>query len=161
MSYAFNATGEMAAARQYANAIRGFGIAGPWNHDAAGGSAATPQWDTKNPGHWWVPDKKTIYGFSAICWMYGRRLQEAHPQVALGLIESDVGGTNIQAWSPPSALQACGVKEQRFNNTAFQCPPYCNSSSLFNGMIAPLTGYTIDHAIWYQVSGVLEKNRQE
>ena len=145
MSYAFNATSEIAAGKTMGNVMRTVGPAGPWNHDIDGGSASQPRYDTKNPMRWTRP---SLYGFSAICWMYGRRIYEAYPDTPIGLIESDVGGTNIQAWSPPSALSACGVKESRFNNTKFACPPYCNSSSLFNGMIAPLLNYSIHHVVW-------------
>ena len=84
--------------------------------------------------------------------MYGRRIYEAYPAVPLGLIESDVGGTNIQAWTPPEALASCGVAPTHFTpSPKISCPPYCNSSSLFNGMISPLLNYAIHHVVWYQV----------
>jgi hypothetical protein len=94
----------MGGAKKYAHAIRGFGISGPWNHNAAGGSAATPQWDTKIRGHWFVPNSGALNSFSAVCWMYGRRLYEAHPDAALGLIQSHVGGTN--KLSGPTRVQS-------------------------------------------------------
>ena len=148
VGYAFNATAEIAAAKDLGGAMRTTGAIGPWNHNVGGGAAATPQYDTKVPMHWSRPSP---FGFSAICWMYGRRIYEAYPGTPIGLIESDVGGTNIQAWTPASGLKKCGVAPQRFaRSQKLSCPPYCNSSSLYNGMIAPLQNYSIHHAIWYQ-----------
>ena len=74
------------------------------------------------------------YGGSAICWMYGRRIQERYPTIPLGLIQAHVGGTAIEPWSPPVALGACGIKPAFHRAQAgVSCPPYCNTSSLFNG----------------------------
>ena len=44
--------------------------------------------------------------FSAICYLSARDTfaKSGH---AVGLIETDYGGTPIQAWSPPDALEAC------------------------------------------------------
>ena len=53
---------------------------------------------------------ETIPSFSAICWIYGMKIQEAlgYP---IGLIASDWGGTPIEAWSSPDALKKCNMKE--------------------------------------------------
>ena len=89
------------------------------------------------------------YGGSAVCWMYGRRIQERYPSIPLGLIQAHVGGTAIEPWSPPAALATCGIKPAFHRAQAgVSCPPYCNSSSLFNGMIAPLLNYSIHHVVW-------------
>jgi sialate O-acetylesterase len=149
VSYVFNATAEMAAALTLGDRMRTVGTFGPWNNNVDGGAAATPQFDTKKPMKWSRP---SVYGFSAVCWMYGRRIYEAYPTTPIGLIESDVGGTAIEPWSPPDALAACGMPYRGFNNTLHSCPPFCNTSSLFNGMIAPLLNYSIHHMIWYQAS---------
>lgn len=87
VSYVFNATAEMAAAPSYGHAIRTLGVPGPWSNDIDGGSAAAPRWDTMIPLKW---SKPSVYGFSAVCWMYGRRIYEAYPTTPVGLIESDV-----------------------------------------------------------------------
>jgi sialate O-acetylesterase len=51
------------------------------------------------------------YYFSAVCWLYGRMIYEALGGRPLGLIVSSWGGTAIELWMPPKALQEC-------NNTA-------------------------------------------
>jgi hypothetical protein len=145
VGYAFNATAELAATTALSDKIRSAGPVGPWNHNIDGGAADSPQFDTKLPMRWHA------YGGSAICWMYGRRIQERYPTIPLGLIQAHVGGTAIEPWSPPAALAACGVKQRDFPLAQnLSCPPFCNTSSLFNGMIAPLLNYTIHHVIWYQ-----------
>ena len=93
VSYAFNATAEIAAATGLGDAIRTLGVPGPWQNDVDGGSAPSPRWDSKLPLQWRRP---SVYGFSALCWMYGRRIYEAFPTVPIGLIEADVGGTAIE-----------------------------------------------------------------
>ena len=143
IGYAFNATAELAATHELRNKIRTAGPVGPWNHNVDGGAAASPQFDTKVPMRW------NAYGGSAICWMYGRRIQERYPSVPLGLIQAHVGGTAIEPWSPPAALAACGIKQRLFPpKQNLSCPPFCNTSSLFNGMVAPLLNYSIHHVIW-------------
>ena len=150
VQYAFNGTAGAAAAGRYAHAVRTFGVAGPWSNNSAGGAQPLPQWDTKHKGSWEGPSPSTILHFSAVFWMYGRRLLDAHPGVPLGLIASHVGGTNIQAWSPNAAITACRRNLTHYDPKEYQCPPYCNTSSLYNGMIAPLTQFTIHHLVWYQ-----------
>lgn len=49
---------------------------------------------------WQVCSPKTAAGFSAVGYLFGRRL-EKKLHVPIGLIESDWGGTNIEAWIPP------------------------------------------------------------
>ena len=52
--------------------------------------------------------------FSAVCWMYGRRLYEQY-RVPIGLIASYWGGTCIEAWSSPDALRKCGLERSGEN----------------------------------------------
>ncbi|NXN10693.1 SIAE acetylesterase, partial [Indicator maculatus] len=48
--------------------------------------------------------------FSAVCWLLGRALYDAR-RYPVGLVEAAWGGTPIEAWSSPRALQACGLME--------------------------------------------------
>jgi len=47
---------------------------------------------------------------SAVCWLYGRMVQETLGGRPMGLIHSSWGGTGVEFWSPPDALKACGLK---------------------------------------------------
>jgi sialate O-acetylesterase len=48
---------------------------------------------------------------SAVCWLYGRMVQEALGGRPMGLIHSSWGGTGVEFWSPPQALKDCGIQE--------------------------------------------------
>ena len=49
--------------------------------------------------------------FSAVCWIYGRRLFDLY-KIPIGLIATDWGGTCVEAWSSPEALKKCGLSPQ-------------------------------------------------
>jgi sialate O-acetylesterase len=44
---------------------------------------------------------------SAVCWLYGRMIHQALGGRPMGLIATSFGGTTIEVWMPPKALQAC------------------------------------------------------
>ena len=44
--------------------------------------------------------------FSAVCWLYGKHLYDKY-QRPIGLVQSAWGGTRIEAWSSPAALDVC------------------------------------------------------
>ena len=48
----------------------------------------------------------TIQGFSAVCWLFGVRMSQLYNR-PIGLVKSVWGGTRIEAWSSPDALQIC------------------------------------------------------
>jgi sialate O-acetylesterase len=82
--------------------------------------------------------------FSAVCWFYGRYIYDAYA-VPMGLISSNWGGTEIQLWSSPEAIDACTNKSQT------QVPPKpTHDSYLWNSMIYPFTKMVMFGAIWYQ-----------
>ena len=53
-------------------------------------------------------DAETLKGFAAVCWLFGRHLQETL-NYPIGLITSAVGGTPDEAWSSLDALHKCGI----------------------------------------------------
>lgn len=48
---------------------------------------------------------------SAVCWLYGRMIHEGLGERPIGLIHASVSGTDIEWWSPPEALEQCGIKQ--------------------------------------------------
>ncbi|XP_057290069.1 sialate O-acetylesterase-like [Hydractinia symbiolongicarpus] len=93
---------------------------------------------------WSVASNASVGGaawqyFSAICWMYGRRLYDLY-KIPIGLISSNYGGTRVEAWSSPQTLAVCGISKNDQNAL----------SELYNAMIYPLMNTTIYGAIWYQ-----------
>ena len=94
---------------------------------------------------WQVAGKYTITDFSALCWMYGRRLFDLY-KIPIGLISTNYGGTSVEAWSSPETLRKCGITEQDSRN---RLDPNMHSG-LWNGMLYPFLNMTIYGVIWYQ-----------
>ncbi|XP_061169385.1 sialate O-acetylesterase-like [Saccostrea echinata] len=91
---------------------------------------------------WLKPNQQSLLKFSAVCWLYGKFLSQ-HFNYPIGLVETNWGGTRIEAWSSPDALSACAGVHGRKRNQ------YSNSQ-LYNSMVYPLLRNTIKGVIWYQ-----------
>jgi len=79
---------------------------------------------------------ENIPAFSAVLYYFGKKLHE-ELDVPVGLINSSWGGSPIEPWT---------IKDGK-------------SGGMYNGMIAPLTPFSIRGAIWYQgETNVLQKN---
>ncbi|MBI3824299.1 MAG: sialate O-acetylesterase [Planctomycetes bacterium] len=102
----------------------------------------TPQ--TETAGKWTDADPKTVGGFSACGYFFGRHLQEKM-KVPVGLINSSWGGTRIETWMSESALAPW---EKAPANAKSGQPN--GASQLYNGMIHPILNYQVKGAIWYQ-----------
>lgn len=55
-------------------------------------------------GDWDVCSPKTVRDFSAIGYVFGRRLSQA-TGVPIGLIDTSIGGTTLETWTPAEVLQ--------------------------------------------------------
>ena len=109
-----------------------------------------------------VPDE-TIRGEEwapgAIAWYFATHLEDAL-RVPVGIVEADVGGTDIDAWTPLSAV--AGKPELAYDGKLHgaaggekQLP-----ERLWNGMVAPLTNMTFRGVLWYQgCQNILEPQR--
>ena len=66
--------------------------------------------------NWSVASSSTVYNpsVSAVCWLYGRMIQEALGGRPIGLIHSSWSATGIESWSPPEALKQCGFEQYFF-----------------------------------------------
>lgn len=80
---------------------------------------------------------ETARTFSALLYYYGRHLQK-ELDVPIGLINSSWGGSRIERWIP-SHLN--------------------NEGEMYNGMIAPLTRFSIRGILWYQGEANVRTNR--
>jgi sialate O-acetylesterase len=64
--------------------------------------------------NWSVASPQSVGGpgwdyFSAVCWLYGRRIHEALGGRPIGLIATSWGGTPVEYWTPQEALQDCNA----------------------------------------------------
>jgi len=102
-------------------------------------------------GKWVICSPKTVAGFSATAYFFGRELHK-ELKVPVGLINSSVGGTPIEAWTggpakaaaekPKADPKKAAPKKGRRRGRA--------SGSLYRSMILPLAPYAIRGATWYQ-----------
>ena len=86
--------------------------------------------------------------FSAAGYFFGREIH-TNLNVPIGLVESSWGGTRIEPWTPPVGFDSIpSLKEldapesgKRANTTPM---------AIYNAMIAPISGFSIRGALWYQ-----------
>ena len=91
-------------------------------------------------GQWNVSSPKTVDGFTAVGYYFGRSLQR-ELQVPIGLIESTLGGTSAERWTSRQSMES---------NPDLKDATEGQKYDLYNGLIAPLTQYPIRGVIWYQ-----------
>ena len=72
---------------------------------------------------------------------------EGEEVIPLGLIDSDWGGTPIEAWSTKESLASCDAPITQSCNDDY--PHHC-PSQLFNAMILPLSRVALKGFLWYQ-----------
>jgi sialate O-acetylesterase len=63
--------------------------------------------------NWSVASNSTVSNgrTSAVCWVYGRMIQEGLGGRPIGLIHTSWGGTDIEYWTPPEVLKDCGIPQ--------------------------------------------------
>lgn len=112
---------------------------------------AEPQETTES--HWMTCSPATVRLFSAVAYHFGHKLQE-DLNVPVGLIQSALGGTMIEPWTPVEGFEGIDtltniyVEAQNISNISSVDPQ--TPSALYNGMIHPHVPYAIRGAIWYQ-----------
>ena len=92
-----------------------------------------------------------IKEMSAVCFLYGRTIYNKI-KVPQGMVNSDWGGTRIEAWSSPDALKSCNISSNSKGNQ--------NANSvLWNGMINPILRVSVRGFLWYQGEANMDYNR--
>lgn len=106
-----------------------------------------PLEDTR--GHWLPASPQNTANFSATAYFFAKELHEKL-NVPIAIIQSDWGGTPVQAWMGKDALKpfAKRTKINEIGNQAYEKKG--EPTGLYNGMIHPLVGYGIKGVIWYQ-----------
>ncbi|KAL4224757.1 hypothetical protein ACF0H5_015454 [Mactra antiquata] len=106
---------------------------------------------------WSISKPDTINGskFSAVCWLYGKHLYQKLKR-PIGLVETSVGGTPVEAWSSKDALHKCGLESVNYIKPTPDPDPIdgiegpSEYSVLWNAMVHPFINMTVYGAIWYQ-----------
>ena len=102
--------------------------------------AKTSQWHEATP--------EFVSNFSATGYYFGRLLNKML-NVPVGLINCSYSGSSIQAWMDPATLKAFPeIKIPAATDSIKEVSR--TPTTLYNGMLAPVMGYGIKGAIWYQ-----------
>jgi sialate O-acetylesterase len=118
---------------------------------------ATPERPAENvSGTWVLSSPETAGKFTAVGYFFARELHQVLG-VPIGIINSSVGGTPIEAWMStdalaafPDAIAATRAEAQKGKKARHaKNRPHL----LYNGMIAPLMPYAIRGFLWYQGEG--------
>lgn len=113
----------------------------------------TPLYDTG--GEWTVCTPASVRDFSAVGYFFSRYIHQ-HRHVPVALIQATLGGTLAQSWTARPVLESNPLLKPVFSEweqtrAASATPLLENQPSvLWNGMVAPLTPYTIRGVVWYQ-----------
>ena len=119
-------------------------------------TCSSPQKNTS--AVWLRPNPQSVGTFSAVCWMYGRRLQQKLGKgIPVGLIEIAVGGTAVELWSSDDARLQCDQRRGPFmalcqdpSKSSMRTETTYTNGTLFNMMTSPWTNMAVRGAVWYQ-----------
>lgn len=99
-------------------------------------------------GEWSAAEPVSVREFSATGYYFGRLVQEIL-NVPVGLINSSWGGSWVESWMGSEMLASFPEVEIPENESDIR-EKNRTPTTLYNAMIAPLTGYAIRGMIWYQ-----------
>jgi sialate O-acetylesterase len=114
--------------------------------------------DTTKSSTWKNANPENISNFSATAYYFGRILQQ-QLKVPIALIHDSYGGSTAEAFMSAASLKAfpeikipSDTGTDKLNNRT--------PTTLYNGMIRPIIGYTIKGCIWYQGESNYERPDQ-
>lgn len=116
---------------------------------------------------WVLATSATVAPFSAICYLTAVDLLGRFPAARdgarhIGLIQAAKGGTPVESWTPPAALERCNInpdwptpiQDGDMNATTgavnVSKEGWAYPSSNFNQAIGPLLGTSVRSFLWYQ-----------
>ncbi len=111
-------------------------------------SSKTEVMDTVKNNSWLEAGPEAVSNFSATGYYFGKLINNML-DVPIGLINDSYGGSTVQAWMNAETLKSfpeikVPAKTDTIRNQS-QTP-----TTLYNGMLHPVVGFTIKGCIWYQ-----------
>jgi len=149
MDHIENAEEEIADSALYGDRIRFMTINHQWLN------VSMDDYDPNIKISWTTADNSAkLKLMSAVCFLFAREISDKIG-VPLGMVHASWGGTLIEAWSDPDALDRCDVPNHWGGPDNMQ-----NSNSyLWNGMINPLKRNSLKGFLWYQGEANSNRNR--
>ena len=87
-------------------------------------TAAVPQDSFASPIAWNAADKDTVADFSAACFYMAKALRAERPEVPVGLIHSNWGGSAARAWLSPEAVSSLYGEDTLALLHSYEADPY-------------------------------------
>lgn len=121
-------------------------------------SSVTERQENSKPSDWKLSEPEVVANFSATAYYFGSLLNEILG-VPVGIINDSFSGSSIEAWMSPEDLKpfpeikipSKGDSIKEVSRTA---------TTLYNGMLYPVIGYSVKGAIWYQGESNYERADQ-
>lgn len=104
---------------------------------------------------WSRADSASVVDFSAVCWLFGRRISTHFNNRPIGLVGSYHSGTRINVWSSPDVLEKCPLNREEMDS---YIKPETDNSLCWNAMIHPLLPLTFRGILWYQGESDRDRN---
>jgi sialate O-acetylesterase len=100
-------------------------------------------------GEWSVCTPETMRSFSAVAYLFAKRLHK-ELGVPIGLINSSWGGTPAETWMPEEVIEKDNIlKEAAAKQKPVPWGPV-EPGRIYNSMISPLVPFRIAGVLWYQ-----------
>ncbi|WP_421944064.1 sialate O-acetylesterase [Pedobacter sp.] len=121
-------------------------------------SSVTERQENSKPSEWKLSEPEAVANFSATAYYFGSLLNEILG-VPVGIINDSFSGSSIEAWMsqedlkpfPEIKIPSKGDSIKEVSRTA---------TTLYNGMLYPVIGYSVKGAIWYQGESNYERADQ-
>lgn len=107
-------------------------------------------------GQWKKVSPESVYDFSAVGYLFGNRIHR-ETRYPVGIINTSIGATLIESWTNPELMKGNPIydyAERLFGKDhVYDFRRHDIPGALWNGMIAPIAGYSLRGTIWYQGCG--------
>lgn len=121
-------------------------------------SSVTERQENSKPSEWKISEPEVVANFSATAYYFGTLLNEVL-DVPVGIINDSFSGSSIEAWMstedlkpfPEIKIPSKGDSIKEVSRTP---------TTLYNGMLYPVIGYSVKGAIWYQGESNYERPDQ-
>ncbi len=117
------------------------------------GHTVSPVPKREGKGKWEVCTPKSVAGFSAVGFFFGRRLYQ-ELNMPIGLIGSNWGGTRIEPWTTLKGFESVPELARYVEQVKAYTPKTRvnggDPSAIYNSMVHHLTPFAMRGAIWYQ-----------
>ncbi|WP_291960739.1 sialate O-acetylesterase [Maribacter sp.] len=110
-------------------------------------TANYPQEDVA--GTWVSCSPETMQDFSAVAYFFARKIHK-ELNIPIGLVDNAWGASSAEVWTPQSVFETYPKLEEAHKKIEPNKWVTVQKSSLYNGMVAPLTKFKIGGTIWYQ-----------